>query len=117
MGEAFKLHSQALVGYEDAMSSRSGSASPLAAGSVQVLEMQMAYLSHIHDLSVFNSYLFARLLQSLLSSRHLSASWRHGMESGVILLFAFFDRGNMAHWGGPVQIHTRAQALFVLASL
>jgi len=43
MGEAFKLHSQALVGYEDAMSSRSGSASPLAAGSVQVLEMQMAY--------------------------------------------------------------------------
>ena len=43
MGEAFKLHSQALVGYEDAMSSRSGSASPLAAGAVQVLEMQMAY--------------------------------------------------------------------------
>jgi hypothetical protein len=43
MGEAFKLHSQALVGYEDAMSSRSGSASPMAAGGVQVLEMQMAY--------------------------------------------------------------------------
>jgi hypothetical protein len=43
MGEAFKLHSQALVGYEDAMSSRSGSASPLASGAVQVLEMQMAY--------------------------------------------------------------------------
>lgn len=43
MGEAFKLHSQALVGYEDAMSEHSGSASPLANGSVQVLEMQMAY--------------------------------------------------------------------------
>ena len=44
MGEAFKLHSQALVGYEDAMSERSGSASPsIAAGGVQVLEMQMAY--------------------------------------------------------------------------
>lgn len=44
MGEAFKLHSQALVGYEDAMSSRSGSATPsMAAGGVQVLEMQMAY--------------------------------------------------------------------------
>ncbi|KAF2004190.1 hypothetical protein P154DRAFT_572226 [Amniculicola lignicola CBS 123094] len=44
MGEAFKLHSQALVGYEDAMSSRSGSATPsLATGGVQVLEMQVAY--------------------------------------------------------------------------
>ncbi|KAJ4299685.1 hypothetical protein N0V90_004931 [Kalmusia sp. IMI 367209] len=44
MGEAFKLHSQALVGYEDAMSERSGSATPsMAAGGVQVLEMQMAY--------------------------------------------------------------------------
>jgi len=43
MGEAFKLHSQALVGYEDAMSSRSGSASPMATGGVQVMEMQMAY--------------------------------------------------------------------------
>jgi hypothetical protein len=44
MGEAFKLHSQALVGYEDAMSSRSDSASPpLATGGVQLLEMQMAY--------------------------------------------------------------------------
>lgn len=44
MGEAFKLHSQALVGYEDAMSSRSGSATPsMATGGVQVLEMQMAY--------------------------------------------------------------------------
>lgn len=44
MGEAFKLHSQALVGYEDAMSSRSGSATPsMAAGGVQVMEMQMAY--------------------------------------------------------------------------
>jgi hypothetical protein len=44
MGEAFKLHSQALVGYEDAMSSRSGSASPpMATGGVQLLEMQMAY--------------------------------------------------------------------------
>merc|ERR1712137_410573 len=44
MGEAFKRHSQALVGYEDAMSSRSGSATPsMAAGGVQVLEMQMAY--------------------------------------------------------------------------
>ncbi|KAF2734081.1 hypothetical protein EJ04DRAFT_251834 [Polyplosphaeria fusca] len=44
MGEAFKLHSQALVGYEDAMSSRSGSATPsMAPGGVQVLEMQVAY--------------------------------------------------------------------------
>ncbi|ORY19567.1 fungal-specific transcription factor domain-domain-containing protein [Clohesyomyces aquaticus] len=44
MGEAFKLHSQALVGYEDAMSSRSGSATPsIATGGVQVLEMQVAY--------------------------------------------------------------------------
>ncbi|KAF2198073.1 hypothetical protein GQ43DRAFT_434595 [Delitschia confertaspora ATCC 74209] len=44
MGEAFKLHSQALVGYEDAMSSRSGSATPsMAAGGMQVLEMQVAY--------------------------------------------------------------------------
>ncbi|KAH3913178.1 hypothetical protein HBH56_112740 [Parastagonospora nodorum] len=44
MGEAFKLHSQALVGYEDAMSSRSGSASPsMATGGVQALEMQMVY--------------------------------------------------------------------------
>lgn len=44
MGEAFKLHSQALVGYEDAMSERSGSATPsMAANGVQVLEMQMAY--------------------------------------------------------------------------
>ncbi|KAF1960935.1 hypothetical protein CC80DRAFT_513643 [Byssothecium circinans] len=44
MGEAFKLHSQALVGYEDAMSERSGSATPsMAASGVQVLEMQMAY--------------------------------------------------------------------------
>jgi hypothetical protein len=44
MGEAFKLHSQALVGYEDAMSERSGSATPsMATGGVQVLEMQMAY--------------------------------------------------------------------------
>ncbi|KAF2126577.1 hypothetical protein P153DRAFT_359550 [Dothidotthia symphoricarpi CBS 119687] len=44
MGESFKLHSQALVGYEDAMSSRSGSATPsMTTGGVQVLEMQMAY--------------------------------------------------------------------------
>ncbi|KAF2873469.1 hypothetical protein BDV95DRAFT_344636 [Massariosphaeria phaeospora] len=44
MGEAFKLHSQALVGYEDAMSSRSGSTTPsMATGGVQVLEMQVAY--------------------------------------------------------------------------
>ncbi|PSN66049.1 hypothetical protein BS50DRAFT_405061 [Corynespora cassiicola Philippines] len=44
MGEAFKLHSQALVGYEDAMSSGSGSATPsMAPGGVQVLEMQVAY--------------------------------------------------------------------------
>jgi hypothetical protein len=44
MGEAFKLHSQALVGYEDAMSSRSGSATPsMATGGVQQLEMQMVY--------------------------------------------------------------------------
>ncbi|KAF2788286.1 hypothetical protein K505DRAFT_255856 [Melanomma pulvis-pyrius CBS 109.77] len=44
MGEAFKLHSQALVGYEDAMSSRSGSATPsMATGGVQVLEMQVAF--------------------------------------------------------------------------
>lgn len=44
MGEAFKLHSQALVGYEDAMSSRSGSATPsMAPAAVQALEMTMAY--------------------------------------------------------------------------
>jgi hypothetical protein len=44
MGEAFKLHSQALVGYEDAMSEHSGSATPsMAPGGVQVLEMQVAY--------------------------------------------------------------------------
>ena len=44
MGEAFKLHSQALVGYEDAMSSRSGSATPsLTVHGVQALEMQAAY--------------------------------------------------------------------------
>ncbi|KAF2087790.1 hypothetical protein K490DRAFT_65070 [Saccharata proteae CBS 121410] len=44
MGEAFKLHSQALVGYEDAMSSRSGSPTPsMPAQPVQVLEMQTAY--------------------------------------------------------------------------
>lgn len=45
MGEAFKLHSQALIGYEDAMSSRSGSPTPsIAAQPVRVLpEMQTAY--------------------------------------------------------------------------
>jgi len=44
MGEAFKLHSQALVGYEDAMSERSGSPTPsLAAQHVPVLDMQAAY--------------------------------------------------------------------------
>ncbi|KAF2746101.1 hypothetical protein M011DRAFT_468967 [Sporormia fimetaria CBS 119925] len=44
MGEAFKLHSQALVGYEDAMSEHSGSApDSMAPGAVQVLEMQVAY--------------------------------------------------------------------------
>jgi hypothetical protein len=44
MGEAFKLHSQALVGYEDAISSREGSPTPsLAPQPVQVLEMQAAY--------------------------------------------------------------------------
>jgi hypothetical protein len=44
MGEAFKLHSQALVGYEDAMSEHSGTATPsMAPGGVQVLEMQVAY--------------------------------------------------------------------------
>jgi hypothetical protein len=44
MGEAFKLHSQALVGYEDAMSSRSGSPTPsMATNGVRVLEMQAAY--------------------------------------------------------------------------
>lgn len=34
------------------------------------------------------------------------------MESGVFLLFAFFDRGNMAHWGGPVQRYTLELRLF-----
>ena len=34
------------------------------------------------------------------------------MESGVFLLFAFFDRGNMAHWGGPVQRYTLEPRLF-----
>jgi hypothetical protein len=44
MGEAFKLHSQALVGYEDAMSERSGSPSPgTLARHVPVLDMQTAY--------------------------------------------------------------------------
>lgn len=49
MGEAFKLHSQALVGYEDALSSRSATATPplpgaAAAPHVQAaLEMQAAY--------------------------------------------------------------------------
>ena len=44
MGEAFKLHSQALVGYEDAMSGHSGSPTPsLAAQHVPVLDMQAAY--------------------------------------------------------------------------
>ncbi|KAK7559410.1 fungal-specific transcription factor domain-containing protein [Phyllosticta paracitricarpa] len=44
MGESFKLHSQALVGYEDAMSSRSGSPTPSIPNQpVQVLEMQTAY--------------------------------------------------------------------------
>jgi hypothetical protein len=43
MGEAFKLHSQALVGYEDAMSAHSGSPTPSIAQHVQPLEMQTAY--------------------------------------------------------------------------
>ncbi|EON69491.1 hypothetical protein W97_08751 [Coniosporium apollinis CBS 100218] len=44
MGEAFKLHSQALVGYEDACSSRSGSATPsMTPQVVPALEMQAAY--------------------------------------------------------------------------
>jgi len=44
MGESFKLHSQALVGYEDAISSRSGSPTPsLTSQGVQVMEMQVAY--------------------------------------------------------------------------
>lgn len=44
MGEAFKLHSQALVGYEDAISSRSGSPTPsMTSQGAQVLEMQVAY--------------------------------------------------------------------------
>jgi len=44
MGEAFKLHSQALVGYEDAMSSRSGSPTPsMAAQAMHLPEMQAAY--------------------------------------------------------------------------
>ncbi|KAE9976109.1 hypothetical protein BLS_002251 [Venturia inaequalis] len=44
MGESFKLHSQALVGYEDAMSERSGSPTPsLAAQHVPMLDMQTAY--------------------------------------------------------------------------
>ena len=43
MGEAFKLHSQALVGYEDAMSTHSGSPTPSMAPHVQPLEMQTAY--------------------------------------------------------------------------
>lgn len=44
MGEAFKLHSQALVGYEDAISSRTGSPTPsMASQGVQALQMQTAY--------------------------------------------------------------------------
>lgn len=44
MGESFKLHSQALVGYEDAMSEHTGSpTSSMAQNGVQVLEMQVAY--------------------------------------------------------------------------
>ena len=44
MGEAFKLHSQALIGYEDDTSSRSGSATPsITSHRVEALEMQTAY--------------------------------------------------------------------------
>jgi hypothetical protein len=47
MGEAFKLHSQALVGYEDAaLSAQSGSPEPSLNNTQQhlrVLEMQPAY--------------------------------------------------------------------------
>ena len=43
MGEAFKLHSQALVGYEDATSSHSGSPPPTLPQPLQALEMQTAY--------------------------------------------------------------------------
>ncbi|KAI9667371.1 MAG: hypothetical protein M1821_000186 [Bathelium mastoideum] len=44
MGEAFKLHSQALIGYEDDVSSRSGSTTPsMASHRVEALEMQAAY--------------------------------------------------------------------------
>jgi hypothetical protein len=39
------------------------------------------------------------------------------MEFGVTYYCLSSDRGNMAHWGGLVQsIHTRAQALLILAS-
>ena len=42
MGESFKLHGQALVGYEDALVS--GVSSPSMAGrNVDLLEMQAAY--------------------------------------------------------------------------
>ncbi|KAI9713071.1 MAG: hypothetical protein M1820_001056 [Bogoriella megaspora] len=44
MGEAFKLHSQALVGYEDDMQSHSGSPTPsMTSHRVEALEMQTAY--------------------------------------------------------------------------
>ena len=42
MGEAFKLHSQALVGYEEASSSRSGSQTPsMASHDVHPMEMRV----------------------------------------------------------------------------
>ena len=42
MGESFKLHSQALVGYEDAIASGSSASTPTMASQPQELEMETA---------------------------------------------------------------------------
>jgi len=44
MGESFKLHSQALVGYEDAVTSGSGASTPtMSSQGVGQLEMGITY--------------------------------------------------------------------------
>lgn len=44
MGESFKLHSQALVGYEDAVASGSGASTPtMSSQGVGELEMGITY--------------------------------------------------------------------------
>jgi hypothetical protein len=44
MGEAFKIHSQALVGYDDSVTAQSDSNSPtIPTSHLRALEMQPAY--------------------------------------------------------------------------